>query len=95
MGSMFYDCTKFNQEIDFDTSKVTDMSGMFYNCKSFNPSDQLLKNFDMRNVVARENMFFGVTKFDKYVINARFYNKKYGKNKQHARRFDNPYFNNY
>ena len=36
MKSMFNRCYKFNQPLNFDTSKVTDMSSMFNRCYEFN-----------------------------------------------------------
>ncbi len=63
MGAMFFKSINFNQELNFDTSSVTNMEYMFANAKSFNRP----LNFDISNVTYMSKIFNGAEAFlDKY-----------------------------
>ena len=67
MGSMFSDCTSFNQPLNsWDVSKVTDMSLMFYGCTSFN---QPLNSWDVSKVTSMGSMFSDCTSFNQSLNN--------------------------
>ncbi len=57
---MFCCATNFNQPLNFDTSNVTDMSGMFYGATNFNQP----LNFDTSNVTNIANMFYVASNFN-------------------------------
>ena len=52
----FSNAEKFNQPLNFDTSKVTDMNHMFASNKRF---DQSIRAWDVSNVLDMESMFMG------------------------------------
>jgi len=62
---MFYGATSFNQAINFDTSKVTKMTGMFYDATSFN--QPFSASFDTSKVTNMHAMFLGATSFNQPV----------------------------
>ena len=70
---MFKDCTLPNGFTfgDFNTSKVTDMSGMFENC-SMSDNFALGNGFDTRNVEDMSYMFNGCSVPDDFVFNDKF-----------------------
>ncbi len=62
MSGLFYDKTKFNQDISkWDVSKVTDMSEMFYAADAFN---QDIGGWQMNSVTNMEKMFFFAKAFN-------------------------------
>ena len=71
--NMFKDCTLPNGFTlrDFDTSKVTDMSGMFENC-SMSDNFTLGEYFDTSNVENMSYMFNGCSVPEDFVFNDKF-----------------------
>jgi len=69
MSYMFNYSTSFNQPLDFDTSKVTNMRYMFYYCTSFN---QNIGDWDLTKVTDTSNMLngtlFSISNMDKIVF---------------------------
>ena len=53
--------TDFSGIENWDTSHVTDMSGMFWGCKQFN---QYIGSWDVGNVKEMQDMFLGCENFD-------------------------------
>jgi len=39
---MFYNCNKFNRDVNFNTSKVTNMSCIFWGCDSLEEKNKQL-----------------------------------------------------
>ena len=64
MSYIFYDCTNFNQSINFDTSSVTNMASMFDGCSDFNQS----LSFDTSSVTNMSYMFSGCINFNQASI---------------------------
>ena len=58
MAGMFSYADEFNQPLNFDTSKVIDMSYMFYNAYNFN---QPLNFTDTSNVTDMSYMFMNAS----------------------------------
>jgi hypothetical protein len=63
MSDMFRGTEKFNQPLQWDTSKVKRMDSMFYGALEFNQH----LGFDVRNVETMRQMFFGSINFNKQV----------------------------
>ena len=63
---MFDGCNKFNQPVNFDTSKVTDMTSMFRNCYVFN---QPVSSFSTSSVTSFRYMFENCYAFNQPVDN--------------------------
>lgn len=67
IGSMFQDCSNFNQDISmWDVSKVDNMNGMFCNATAFN---QPLDSWDVSNVTGMDIMFYGAVAFNQPIGN--------------------------
>jgi surface protein len=66
MDSMFTSCSLFNSPVNFNTTLVTNMSGMFYVASAFNQS---VSNFNTANVLYMNNMFRSATAFNQSVSN--------------------------
>ena len=59
MFSYCYSLTSLNLS-NFNTNKVTNMSGMFWNCSSLTSLN--LSNFNTNNVINMLSMFYGVNR---------------------------------